>query len=129
MPKRRTSSQKPFHQNQGNLISCKAEAVVLPLKKVSKRKLRKCYRQYLTAQFVLVNVSYQQQHFPLAMLSLFVHNCLEQWIESSSSPSKCPLCRTTADYAPVPLVLGIANISGQKHSTQFSSRLLTLKIL
>ena len=31
-------------------------------------------------------------------------HCLEQWIESNSSLSKCPLCRTTADYALVPLV-------------------------
>ena len=40
-------------------------------------------------------------------------HCLEQWIESSSSLSKCPLCRTTADYALVPLVREIANILGQ----------------
>ena len=37
-------------------------------------------------------------------------HCLEQWIESSGSLSKCPLCRTTADYALVPLVREIANI-------------------
>lgn len=40
-------------------------------------------------------------------------HCLEQWIESSSSLSKCPLCRTTAYYALVPLVREIANILGQ----------------
>ena len=40
-------------------------------------------------------------------------HCLEQWIESSSSLSKCPLCRTTADYALVPLLREIANILGQ----------------
>ena len=41
-----------------------------------------------------------------------VHS-LEQWIESSSSLSKCPLCHTTADYALVPLVREIPNILGQ----------------
>lgn len=40
-------------------------------------------------------------------------HCLEQWIESSSYFFKCPLCRTTADYALVPLLREIANILGQ----------------
>jgi len=40
-------------------------------------------------------------------------HCLEQWIESSTSLSKCPLCRTSADYAVIPLVREIANILGQ----------------
>lgn len=40
-------------------------------------------------------------------------HCLEQRIESASSLSKCPLCRTTADHALVPLVREIANILGQ----------------
>lgn len=44
------------------------------------------------------------------MLSLVVYNYLERWIESSSSPYKCPLCRTPAGYA---LVRGTANILGQ----------------
>ena len=42
----------------------------------------------------------------------YVH-CLEQWIESSTSLSKCPLCRTSADYAVIPMVPEIANILGQ----------------
>ena len=40
-------------------------------------------------------------------------HCLEQWIESTTSLSKCPLCRTSADYAVIPLVREIANILGQ----------------
>ena len=40
-------------------------------------------------------------------------HCLEQWIESTTSLSKCPVCRTSADYAVIPLVREIANILGQ----------------
>lgn len=39
--------------------------------------------------------------------------CVEQWNESSTSDSKCPLCRTTTDYALIPMVREIANILGQ----------------
>ena len=40
-------------------------------------------------------------------------HCLEQWIESSTSLSKCPLCHTSADYAVISVVREIANILGQ----------------
>jgi len=40
-------------------------------------------------------------------------HCLEQWIESSTSEAKCPLCRTSADYAVIPVLREIANIYGQ----------------
>ncbi|KAJ7373268.1 hypothetical protein OS493_012857 [Desmophyllum pertusum] len=39
--------------------------------------------------------------------------CVEQWNESSTSDSKCPLCRTNTDYALIPMVREIANILGQ----------------
>ena len=38
---------------------------------------------------------------------------LEQWIEASTSLAKCPLCRTSDDYAVIPMVREIANILGQ----------------
>ena len=40
-------------------------------------------------------------------------HCLEQWIESSTSLSMCPLSRTSADYAVIPMVRQIANILDQ----------------
>ena len=64
-------------------------------------------------QFVLVNVNYHQQHVPLVIPVIVCVHCLEQWIESSTSLSKCPLCQTSADYAVIPLVQEIANILGQ----------------
>ncbi|XP_078364296.1 uncharacterized protein LOC144648667 [Oculina patagonica] len=41
---------------------------------------------------------------------------LEQWIETGNSLAKCPLCRTTADYAVIPVVRKIANILRQSVS-------------
>ena len=38
--KRRTISKNPFHQNPGILTSCEVIAVVLPLKKLLKMKLK-----------------------------------------------------------------------------------------
>lgn len=39
-------------------------------------------------------------------------HCLEQWIESSISLAKCPLCRTSGDCEVIPTVREIANILG-----------------
>ena len=43
-------------------------------------------------------------------------HCLEQWIETGDSLAKCPLCRTTANYAVIPVVREIANILVQSVS-------------
>ena len=64
------------------------------------------------------SVCLSQCKLPAAACSTFyavigcVH-CLEQWIESNTSLSKCPLCCTSADYAVIPMVREIANILGQ----------------
>jgi len=40
--------------------------------------------------------------------------CTEQWINSSLSISKCPLCRTTSMYNVVPVIRGIMDLLGQR---------------
>ena len=64
--------QKPLHQNPGNLVNCKVKTAVLLLNKVLKKKLLKCSSQYLSAQFVSITASYQQQHVQLVMPLLVV---------------------------------------------------------
>lgn len=39
--------------------------------------------------------------------------CIEQWLASNTSGTNCPLCRTTANYATIPIITDIANIIGQ----------------